>query len=76
MSGQMTVIVNCNGCGKKFENLLNIPMEGTMRPLTYEDPSNLRNPQDANLRLSKMNFHWCDKCAGVAIAAVARANRP
>jgi hypothetical protein len=71
----MTVTVNCNGCGKKFESLLEIPMEGTMRPLMYEGPSNLRNPNDARLRLSKINFHWCDTCARIATEAVRKANR-
>lgn len=66
--------LQCDGCGTHIKDVLSIPIEGKMRRKMWGDPSRLRNPYDADVRLQPQNFHWCDECANVAVAAVRALN--
>lgn len=70
--------IHCDGCDRQIERvdgLLAVAIKGEMSLLMYRgDISNLRDPRMAQRRHSASNFHWCDKCAGTAVAAVKEAN--
>lgn len=71
------ISIDCDGCERRIERVEGIhatAVKGEMRLLMYEDPSNLSDPRMRTQRRSATNFHWCDRCAGIAVKAVREAN--